>query len=98
MPGAGTALHWEAFLLYGSDMVGYPPRHLHARDDRELLLLAAQLLSRITREQRIPAESYDAQAALDATLQALRDLNVDPAAGEVQDAHRRIVALRVFAR
>jgi hypothetical protein len=93
------ALHWEAFLLYGSELVSRPPHHLGTREDTRLMMLAANLLTDIARDHRIAADSYDADAALSKTVETLKSLNVDPDSERgLQEAHRRIVELRVFPR
>ncbi|MEM1143099.1 MAG: hypothetical protein AAGI88_10995 [Pseudomonadota bacterium] len=88
--------HWEAFLLFGTDLVPNPLYQSQRQNERKLTQMATDLILELARENKLAPDSYDAQLALARMTAALRDLNVDPDQGFIQDGHKRMLFARVF--
>lgn len=88
--------HWEAFLLFGPDLVTNPLYESQRQNERKLTQLATDLILELARENKLAPDSYDAQLALARMTAALKDLNVDPDQGFIQDGHKRMLFARVF--
>ncbi|MCR9185405.1 MAG: hypothetical protein NXH81_08420 [Halieaceae bacterium] len=70
------ALRWEAFLVYGSPIVGSPVEHLLYREDRGRRDIASRIFALLTEQYAIPPSSYDADLVFQRCLKLMQQFNV----------------------
>lgn len=70
------ALRWEAFLVYGSPIVGSPVEHLLYREDRGRRDIASRIFALLTEQYAIPPSSYDADLVFQRCLKLMQQFNI----------------------
>jgi len=68
--------HWEAFLLYGSPLVGSPVSQQAYQKDTHRRDIAALIFARVTERFAIAPASYDADLAFQRCLALMQKFNI----------------------
>ena len=88
--------HWEAYLVYGGELVSNPLRSMVNSPSSAYLALAARTLTAITNEYELRASEYDAEQKLRETVELLTRLHIDSRTDNLQPGHRLMIAASLF--
>ncbi len=88
--------HWEAYLVFGGELVPNPLRSMMSTSSNAYLTLAAKTLTAITDEYELRASDYDAEQKLRETVELLSRLHIDSRIDSLQPGHRLMIAASLF--